>query len=188
LSPLTSITLFIHFVLRCALLCCEQVAHYGREIREKPKSVEQLQQWWAQYVGEPGIACCTAVVVVRTSPAAPALRRWYAGTVSARQVYTGVPPIEQVQAEAMNCCGGFTVTHSAAKPFLGARQGAEDEVIGFPKALTLQLLEQAQRDAAVDSTTSTSALAPASSSSAAVASAPSASTSAPAPNASKAAK
>lgn len=128
------------------LITSDQVAYHSGRVREKPRDAAQCREWFPQYATAPGAQVVTAVVVTNT-----ATGQRYAGVVHAAQQFLPVPPavLDDVIArgDILQCCGGFMVDDPALLPFLAARTGTEDEIIGLPKRLLARLLSEAQRDA-----------------------------------------
>lgn len=126
------------------LITSDQVAFFDGEIREKPRDAEQCRQWFQQYSSKP-IEVCNAVVVTNTLTGVQ-----YEGVAFASQLFNPVPMsildglIET--GDILGCCGGFLVDDDRITPYLADRHGTEDEIIGLPKNLLTQLLQQAEED------------------------------------------
>jgi len=128
------------------LITSDQVAHFEGEIREKPKDKAQCRNWLRQYTSSP-VRVCTAIVVTHTGTG-----QSVSGVCHASQQFLPTLNEEVIDAalehgDIMKCCGGFIVDLPLMKPYLGAREGSEDEVIGMPKRLLTELLLKAQNDA-----------------------------------------
>eukprot|EP00455_Lapot_gusevi_P021893 TRINITY_DN2285_c0_g1_i4.p1 TRINITY_DN2285_c0_g1~~TRINITY_DN2285_c0_g1_i4.p1 ORF type:complete len:211 (-),score=49.60 TRINITY_DN2285_c0_g1_i4:85-633(-) len=122
------------------LITSDQVAFFDGIIREKPESPEECRGFLADYQREPVRACAT-VVVTNTRTRASAH-----GSAFASQLFHPIPPqiVEDLIAngEIMSCCGGFIVSLPMIEPYLSVREGTQDELMGFPKQLTRELLQQ----------------------------------------------
>ena len=128
------------------LITSDQVAYHQGRVREKPRDAAQCREWFPQYAAPPGAQVVTAVVVTNTATGAQ-----HAGVAHAAQQFLPVPPavLDDVIArgDILQCCGGFMVDDPALLPYLAARTGTEDEIIGLPKQLLARLLTEAQQDA-----------------------------------------
>lgn len=126
------------------LITSDQVAYHQGRVREKPRDAAQCREWFPQYAAPPGAQVVTAVVVTNTATGAR-----HAGVAHAAQQFHPVPPavLEEVIArgDILQCCGGFMVDDPALLPYLAARTGTEDEIIGLPKRLLARLLTEAQQ-------------------------------------------
>lgn len=99
------------------------------------------------------IQVCNAVVVTDTRT-----RREYSGTCIASQLFSAAIPAAVVDSvlakgDILGCCGGFLVDDDELLPYLSDRVGTEDELIGLPKRLLMELLAQADADATAAATT-----------------------------------
>ena len=71
------------------------------------------------------------------------------GTDIAKQHFTPIPDtlVDALIAKGdiLHCAGGFMIDDPLVIPFLAAREGSEDSIIGMPIALTMALLSEAQQ-------------------------------------------
>ncbi|XP_068649894.1 uncharacterized protein [Aristolochia californica] len=123
------------------LITADQVVVHGGVIREKPLSKEQAREFIKGYSG--GHASTVGSVLVTNLKTGT--RK---GAVDKAEVYFHTIPddvIENLIEEGivLNVAGGLLLEHPLTSPFVEAVVGTADSVMGLPKALTEQLLQEA---------------------------------------------
>ncbi|KAI8913861.1 inosine triphosphate pyrophosphatase-like protein [Powellomyces hirtus] len=127
-------------VRNALVVTCDQVVSCGGEMREKPKDEAECRRYLKGYESQPA-ETHSAVVVTNTSTGAVA-----EGVDVARQHFLPLPAhiIDALIAkrDVMYCAGGFMIDDPIMFPYLGAREGDEDSIIGMPLVLLKRLIEQ----------------------------------------------
>eukprot|EP01121_Diplochlamys_sp_Union-15-3_P009244 TRINITY_DN2512_c0_g1_i2.p1 TRINITY_DN2512_c0_g1~~TRINITY_DN2512_c0_g1_i2.p1 ORF type:complete len:190 (-),score=26.87 TRINITY_DN2512_c0_g1_i2:34-603(-) len=122
------------------IICSDQVIVCNGQIREKPLTKVQCEEYLLSYSKYPAEAV-DAVVVVNTKTGKRA-----EGVARAKQYFKEIPQhkisefIEQ--GDIMFCAGGFAIERM--QEYLGEREGEESTVIGLPKTLTFKLLAEVE--------------------------------------------
>ncbi|MDP3901105.1 MAG: Maf family protein [bacterium] len=124
------------------LITADQVVSWNGEIREKPESEEQAQEYFRTYHMAPAIVV-NGIVVTNTATG----KRVSGGdrnTVVFRQI-----PSEAMEAliqdpATYTYAGGFSLFTPALKPFIERIEGDVDSIEGLPRQLTQRLLGEAE--------------------------------------------
>jgi septum formation protein len=118
------------------------VVHYDGQIREKPQSEEECRAYLKSYETAPAVTVSSVVV----THAATGTQR--EGVDVARQWFRPIPEevVGQLLAkgDVMYCCGGFLIDDPLIEPYLAAREGDADSIIGLPLRLTRQLIQEVE--------------------------------------------
>lgn len=123
------------------LITSDQVLSFKGTIREKPRDEDECRRFLRSYADHPAVTV-TAVLVTNTKTGFHA-----EGVDIAKQNFH--PISEHVISEliakgdVLHSAGGFTVEDPLLAPYLGAREGTEDSIMGLPIALLSALLNTA---------------------------------------------
>ncbi|KAG9445260.1 hypothetical protein H6P81_016600 [Aristolochia fimbriata] len=122
------------------LITADQVVVHEGVIREKPLSKEQAREFIKGYSG--GHASTVGSVLVTNLKTG--VRR---GAVDKAEVYFHKIPDDVIESlieegVVLNVAGGLLLEHPLTSPFVEAVVGTADSVMGLPKALTEQLLQE----------------------------------------------
>lgn len=123
------------------LITSDQVVVCDGELREKPRSAEEVRRYLASYDRHPA-QTNTAVVVHNTVTGVRA-----AGIDIARVYYRPIPKdlVERLIEEGgvFSAAGGFQVEDPLAEPYILRIDGEKESIMGLPMALTRRLLREA---------------------------------------------
>ena len=126
------------------LITSDQVVVCNGELREKPRSAEEVRRYLASYAHYPA-QTNTAVVVHNT-----ATGKCVEGLDIACVYYQPLPEtvVEQLIAEGgvFSAAGGFLVEDPLAEPYILRCEGEKDSIMGLPLQLTARLLSEATED------------------------------------------
>lgn len=122
------------------VIACDQVALWQGKIREKPTSEKEAREYLDSYSTAPAETVgATIVVNSLTGKSAEAVD-------VARQNFLRIPVavIDSIiaQGKVYDCCGGFMIDDPLLKPYLGAREGDEDSIIGLSLRVLRSLISQ----------------------------------------------
>ncbi len=125
------------------LITADTVAVFDGQLREKPESAEQAEQYLADYVPNKPVQTNTGVVVTNTQTG-----KRVEGFDSAAAYFRPIPHdiIKQLVATGrpFKWAGGFAIDDPLLKPYVDKIEGKYQSIYGLPLELTMQLLEQAQ--------------------------------------------
>ncbi|KAJ3168448.1 hypothetical protein HDU87_001004 [Geranomyces variabilis] len=129
-------------VANALLITADQVVSWHGSVREKPVDAAQCREYLAGYANAPA-ETHSALVVVNTVTG-----KTVEGIDVARQHFKPIPK-EIIDAliskgDIMYCSGGFMIDDPIMFPYLGAREGDEDSIIGMPMKLLTRLLAEAE--------------------------------------------
>ncbi|CEO94743.1 unnamed protein product (mitochondrion) [Plasmodiophora brassicae] len=125
---------------RALVVTMDSLATYDGVIRGKPTSRGQCRSWMMEYMVKP-VHACTAVVVYNTVTGAHA-----EGVATGSQLFHRMPDEELTalldEQEILTCAGGYIVSCPRIQRFLSTREGSLYTLMGFPRELLSQLLDQ----------------------------------------------
>ncbi|KAI8825217.1 inosine triphosphate pyrophosphatase-like protein, partial [Fimicolochytrium jonesii] len=126
------------------VITTDQVVGFAGTVREKPESADECRHYIKSYEEAPA-ETHSAVVVTNTKTG-----KRVAGVDVARQYFASVPNevVDELirKGDVMHSCGGFVVDDPLLHPYLLAREGDEDSIIGMPMKLLMQLLKEAEEE------------------------------------------
>lgn len=123
------------------LLTSDQVLSHNNRIREKPGSDAECREYLASYAEHP-VVTVTAVVVTETASS-----QRFEGVDVVTQQLRPLPNdvIDKLiqKGEVQHCAGGITIEDPLLAPYLGARSGTIESIMGLPIELVHELLSKA---------------------------------------------
>eukprot|EP00048_Salpingoeca_helianthica_P004104 m.73762 g.73762 ORF g.73762 m.73762 type:complete len:285 (-) comp13050_c0_seq3:21-875(-) len=126
------------------LITADQVVWHEGRVREKPVSPAECHAYLQSYTRAPAQTVSSVVVTnART-------RKQVHATDIAEQWFHAVPAdvIDTVIAKGdiMECCGGFMIDEPLLAPYLGARTGTAESIMGLPVHLLPALIQAASEE------------------------------------------
>ncbi|XP_043713831.1 7-methyl-GTP pyrophosphatase-like isoform X1 [Telopea speciosissima] len=123
------------------LITADQVVVYEGKIREKPSSKEEARQFIKDYSG--GHAATVGSVLVTNLKTGTRKGGWDKAEIYFHEIPDEVMDNLIEEGIVLNVAGGLVVEHPLIIPLVEAVVGTRDSVMGLPKALTENLLQEA---------------------------------------------
>ena len=135
----------VHAHAHILLITCDQVIWHHGQIREKPLTHQQCRQYLHSYTQTTPAQTHSSIVITNLHT-----KQEYVGVDVAKQYFKPIPDsvIDALllKGDVMHCAGGFMIDDPLLEPYLDAREGEQESIIGLPKTLLKNLLQQAQAD------------------------------------------
>ena len=123
------------------LITCDQVVVHEDQIREKPHSREEAEEFIAGYARSPastvGSVLCTNLGTGERHEAIEIC------TIHMKPLPKDAVEVLLDQGDIMHCAGGLMVEHPLVTPYITEMEGTQDAVMGLGKQTVMELILKA---------------------------------------------
>ncbi|KAJ0967755.1 hypothetical protein J5N97_024672 [Dioscorea zingiberensis] len=123
------------------LITADQVVVHGGVIREKPSDADEAREFIKGYSA--GYASTVGSVLVTNLKTGIAKGGWDKAEIYFHKIPEEVIENLIKEGDVLYVAGGLMVEHPLTSPFVAAVVGTIDSVMGLPKALTEELIQEA---------------------------------------------